>query len=143
MKDQSNKKLITIDSILNIDIMPDEIIVSVGDIELSGELKDTRSANKIKETLPIRSEFNTWGDEFYFSIGLQLELDNTAREKVEVGTIGYWPTGEALAIFFGPTPASTDEKPKAASKVNVVGKLKDAEKLKKAKEAGKIKIELK
>jgi len=31
--------------------------------------------------------------------------------------------GSAFCIFFGPTPASTGEKPRAASPVNVVGRV--------------------
>ncbi|MFW6064428.1 MAG: cyclophilin-like fold protein [Candidatus Natronoplasma sp.] len=118
-----------------------EIKITAGEVELEGELTDTKCAENIKENLPFESDFQTWGDEFYFSIGLEMGLDDTARQEVEVGTIGYWPSGEALAIFFGPTPASTEEKPVAASDVNVVGKVEDAKKLKDAKDAGKIRIE--
>ncbi|MFW6145095.1 MAG: cyclophilin-like family protein, partial [Candidatus Natronoplasma sp.] len=73
--------------------------------------------------------------------GLEMELDETARTEVEVGTVGYWPSGTALAVFFGPTPASTGEKPVAASDVNIVGSVENAEKLKEVKSADKIKIE--
>jgi hypothetical protein len=44
---------------------------------------------------------------------------------VEVGDVWYWPQGEALCLFFGPTPASTDEKPRAASPVTVVGRISE------------------
>ncbi|MBS3782278.1 MAG: hypothetical protein KGY66_06190 [Candidatus Thermoplasmatota archaeon] len=117
------------------------IKITAGDVELEGELTDTGCAKMIKENLPYESGFRTWGDEFYFSIGLEMELDDTARQEVEVGTIGYWPSGEALAIFFGPTPASSGEKPVAASDVNLVGKVENAEKLKDAKDVEKIRIE--
>ena len=40
---------------------------------------------------------------------------------MEVGELAIWPDGNALCIFFGPTPASTDEKPKAISPVNPIG----------------------
>lgn len=40
-----------------------------------------------------------------------------------MGDVGYWPSGNALCLFFGPTPASVDEKPKAASPVTVVGRI--------------------
>ena len=42
-----------------------------------------------------------------------------------MGDVCYWPQGEALCIFFGPTPASTDEKPRAASPVTVVGRISE------------------
>ncbi|MEF8834580.1 MAG: cyclophilin-like fold protein [Candidatus Thermoplasmatota archaeon] len=118
-----------------------KIKIKAGDVELEGELTDTECAEKIKENLPFESGFQIWGDEFYFSIGLKLGLDETAKQEVEVGTIGYWPSGEALAIFFGPTPASSGDKPMAASDVNVVGKVENAEKLKDAKDAEKIMVE--
>jgi hypothetical protein len=40
---------------------------------------------------------------------------------VEVGDVAYWPDGEALCLFFEATPASSDERPRAASAVNVIG----------------------
>jgi hypothetical protein len=46
-----------------------------------------------------------------------------ARAEVEVGELGYWPVGRAFCIFFGPTPASTDERPRAYSPVNVLGRV--------------------
>jgi len=121
--------------------MSTKIKISVGDVELKGELKETECAERIKKSLPLESSFQIWGDEFYFSTGLEMGLDETAKQEVEVGTVGYWPSGEALAIFFGPTPASSGEKPVAASDVNVVGKVDDAERLKDAKDAEKIRIE--
>jgi hypothetical protein len=42
-----------------------------------------------------------------------------------VGTVAYWPQGNALCLFWGPTPASEGEEPRAASPVNVVARLRD------------------
>jgi len=33
-----------------------------------------------------------------------MQLDETATTAVKAGDIGFWPPGNALAIFFGPTP---------------------------------------
>ena len=38
-----------------------------------------------------------------------------------VGEIAYWPPQRGIALFFGPTPASTDEGPRAYSRCNVFG----------------------
>jgi hypothetical protein len=46
-----------------------------------------------------------------------------ARAEVEVGELGYWPVGHAFCVFFGPTPASTDERPRAYSPVNILGRV--------------------
>ena len=38
--------------------------------------------------------------------------------------MGYWPPGNAFCIFFGPTPSSQGDEIRAASAVNVIGKMK-------------------
>jgi len=43
---------------------------------------------------------------------------------MEKGELGYWPTGKAFCIFFGPTPVSQGDEIRAASAVNVIGKVK-------------------
>jgi hypothetical protein len=53
------------------------------------------------------------------------ELDDTARPVVDVGDIGYWPTGRALCFFFGLTLASVPGEIRPASPVNFVGRLTD------------------
>lgn len=50
-----------------------------------------------------------------------IPLADDAREEVEVGTLAYWPTGNAFCLFFGPTPVSTGDKPRAYSPVNIFG----------------------
>ena len=51
------------------------------------------------------------------------EAEDGAKAVVEMGDLGYWPPGHAFCIFFGPTPASRGDECRAASVVNVVGKL--------------------
>ena len=46
-----------------------------------------------------------------------------ARTEVEVGELGYWPVGRAFCIFFGPTPVSTGNQPRAYSPVNILGRV--------------------
>ncbi|MCL5021762.1 MAG: cyclophilin-like fold protein [Nitrospirae bacterium] len=84
---------------------------------------------------------NEWGDEFYFAIPVSMEPDETATTKVKVGDIGYWPPGNALAIFFGPTPLSVGPEPIPASEVNLVGKITEPALLRRAKGAAGIRIE--
>ena len=40
-----------------------------------------------------------------------------------IGELAFWPPGKAICIFFGKTPISESNKPKAASPVNVFGKI--------------------
>ena len=99
------------------------IRITVGEVALEAELNDTATAAKIGEALPIRTPFNTWGDEIYFSIPVDAELDDSSQEVVEIGDLGYWPPGNAFCIFFGLTPVSEPGKIMPASAVNVIGKV--------------------
>jgi hypothetical protein len=90
---------------------------------MEAELNDSPTAQLIWEALPITGLASTWGDEIYFEIPVRAEQAPDARADVEVGEIGYWPAGSAFCIFFGPTPASSDDQPRAASPVNVVGRV--------------------
>lgn len=100
-----------------------KINITIGKLSMEAELNDTPTGRKIAEALPIRTSFNTWGDEIYFSIPVRAELEDSAREEVELGDLGYWPTGRAFCIFFGPTPMSSGGRIVPASAVNVIGKV--------------------
>ena len=118
------------------------IKIVIGNLTLRGELTDTACAKQIIDKFPIETIPDEWGDEFYFSIPVKAPLDETATTKVKVGDIGYWPPGNAMAIFFGKTPMSTGADPVPASSVNLVGRiLGDATVLKQAKGASRIRIE--
>lgn len=97
--------------------------ISAGQVTMEAEMNDSATAQRIWEELPIVGQANTWGDEVYFQIPVKAEAAPDARADVAVGELGYWPTGSAFCIFFGPTPASKGEEPRAASPVNVVGRL--------------------
>lgn len=105
------------------------------------QLLDTPTAKAIQEALPLEGTIKTWGDEIYFEIGLDLELENEAQAEVEAGDVTYWPMGQAFCIFFGPTPASTSDKPVAFSAVNVFGKVTGSlEALKSLSDGSSIKV---
>ena len=113
----------------------------MGDIELDAELNDSETASRILAELPIRSNFNTWGDEIYFQISVTADPEDP-RETVEAGDLAYWPPGKAFCIFWGPTPASQGDEIRPASPVNPVGRvLCGVEALKSASRADGISIE--
>ena len=96
--------------------------ITTESIVMDAELNNSRTAVQIWKTLPITSSGHTWGDEIYFSIPVDAELENE-QGIVELGDIAYWPPGKAFCIFFGPTPMSRGNEIRPASAVNVVGKL--------------------
>ena len=103
--------------------MTGRITITAGSVTMEAELNDSPTAQMIWESLPITGRANTWGDEVYFEIPVRAEQSPDARADVEVGELGYWPVGRAFCIFFGPTPASSGDQPRAASPVNVVGRV--------------------
>ena len=100
-----------------------KIRITAGRVSVEAALNDSPTATKIWDALPIEARGNTWGDEIYFSIPVDATPEKNARDLVAVGELGYWPPGTAFCIFFGRTPASTDERPRAASPVNIIGKV--------------------
>jgi len=99
------------------------IKLSSGTVTVSGELAETPTADAVWNALPITGEVNTWGDEIYFTIPVKMTLEDDAREVVSRGDMGYWPTGAAFCIFFGPTPVSRKDEIRPASAVNIFGKI--------------------
>ena len=109
-----------------------KIRITVGNLSMEADLNNSLTAKKVAEALPITTSFSTWGEEIYFAIPVDAELDDSAREVVELGDLGYWPTGNAFCIFFGQTPMSEPGKIVPASAVNIIGKVVgDATKFKK------------
>lgn len=102
--------------------MAKRIRIKAGKIEMSAELKESKTASLIWDALPFEAKVNTWGDEIYFSIPVKAELENP-KEVVEKGDLGYWPPESAFCIFFGPTPISKGDEIRPASGVNLVGRL--------------------
>ena len=100
-----------------------QIKITAGPVEAIADLDDSPTADAIWEALPIKGQANTWGDEIYFDIPVFLDPSAGAREAVAVGELGYWPPGHAFCIFFGRTPASRGDEPRAASAVNVFGRV--------------------
>jgi hypothetical protein len=120
-----------------------KIIITAGDVSLEAELNDSPTARQVWEVLPVEGTANVWGEEIYFKIPVEASQASDAREDVEVGELGYWPTGRALCIFFGPTPVSTGERPRAYSPVNILGRvLGDAKQLRAVSQGTTVRVEI-
>tara|TARA_B100000809_G_scaffold265144_1_gene323062 strand:+ start:2046 stop:2423 length:378 start_codon:yes stop_codon:yes gene_type:complete len=113
-----------------------KILITISNLSVSAELNNSVSADKIWEALPLSGSANVWGDEIYFEIPVSLKEVSDAQQEVEIGTLAYWPPGSALCVFFGKTPVSTNDKPKAYSPVNVLGLVDGDSRVFKIVEAG-------
>ena len=122
--------------------MGKKIRILVSELKVEAELNEAKTAQLIWEALPIEAKAALWGEEIYFAIPVKTGLETGSREVVSAGEMGYWPTGHAFCIFFGPTPASRGEEIRAASPVNIIGKvLSDPKVFLKVKEGVKVTLE--
>ena len=96
-----------------------------GGTEIVVELREgsTPTVERLLSSVPFEASANRWGDEVYFETPVSADLEADSRASMEVGDVAYWPEGRALAVFFGPTPVSTDGKPRAYSPCNIVGRV--------------------
>jgi hypothetical protein len=123
--------------------MEKKIKIKAGSVEAEAVLNDSATAQRIWDVLPIEARGDTWGDEIYFAIPVKVPLEKTAQELVEVGDLGYWPSGNAFCIFFGPTPMSRGNEVRPASAVNVIGHVSgEARVFKKVPSGSKIRLEV-
>ncbi len=119
-----------------------QIRITADNVSLIATLNDSPTAQLIAEALPITGRVQTWGDEIYFPIPVSASNDETAAEVVDKGVIAYWPPGNALCLFWGPTPASRGDEIRPASAVNVCGMIDgDPTELANAPYGGEIRIE--
>ena len=118
-----------------------KIKILVNGKEAFAELDNSETARKVYDALPLEARFNLWGDEIYFRIPVHAGLEEGASEVVEKGDVAFWPEGDAFCIFFGKTPASTETVIRAASAVNVFGKIRGDLRIFKSLKTRKIRVE--
>jgi hypothetical protein len=96
------------------------------DARVDVELDDgqaPRTVQAILEKLPIEVKINRWGDELYTDPMPVRVKEENAKSLVDRMDVAYWPQGQALCLFFGPTPISKGNEIKPYSPVNVIGKI--------------------
>ncbi|KAF5410559.1 MAG: hypothetical protein C5S38_10150 [Candidatus Methanophagaceae archaeon] len=113
--------------------METRLNIEIGTDEFKAALTKRLSPKTVEalvEALPIESEAKKWGAEIYFDIPVDMAEEN-AQEIVSKCDIGYWPTGNALCIFYGKTPISESETEiRPVSAVNIVGSFEEPDRLK-------------
>jgi uncharacterized protein len=101
------------------------LLLQAGKVSLTLELRDTPTSKAVYAAAPFEARAQTWGEEVYFSTPVSAQLEADARQLVEPGTVCFWTQGDALALPWGRTPISTDERPKLANPCNVLGRIKE------------------
>lgn len=121
--------------------MPD-LTITIDSIALEANWTPNNETTQtaIKNALPIEGDATRWGDELYFRTNIDVP-EESSQTEVPVGAVAYWPQGNALCIFWGPTPASTDSTPRAASPVNLVATITDTTPLAEIEGGATVRIE--
>lgn len=119
------------------------IVIESGGKRIEVWLNNSQAAKELMEKLPLESTANLWGEEIYFYIKHRLTQSKDAKEEVRVGDFAYWPPGPGLCLFFGKTPVSKGNGPRAANPVTVIGQVvSNIEDLKKIKNKDKITVRM-
>lgn len=107
-----------------------DLTVHVDDLAFDADWTEENEATRaaLAAALPFEGDAARWGDELYASVNVSASPETTGTE-VEPGALAYWPAGPAFCLFWGPTPASRGDEPRAASPVGVVAKVRDTEAL--------------
>ena len=100
-----------------------KLFIRAGKATFEVSLRQTPTAKAILEAAPFDARAQTWGEEVYFTTPVTAKLESDAEQVVEPGTVCFWTEGDALALPYGRTPISTDDKPKLASRCNVLGRI--------------------
>ncbi len=117
------------------------ICIDFGQGQIFARLEDTPTAQALIEALPIDSTASTWGEEVYFSTPVSANLEPTAREVVDPGTVCFWVQGNSLALPYGRTPASREDECRLVTNVNVLGEIEgDPHELAKIRDGDEIRV---
>lgn len=119
-----------------------KITIKSGPLSWRATIFATPTGKLIYQSLPLKGKASRWGQEIYFAVPVAADLETDALELVAKGDLGYWPSGRAFCIFFGPTPISGRNEIRPASAVNVFGRIKgDLSDLNKVKDGDEVTVE--
>lgn len=90
------------------------------------ELDYSLAPNTVKailDSLPISVTVHVWGEELYTDPIPVMVMAENSKPLVGILDVAYWPPGQAICLFFGPTPIGNKDEIKPYSPVNVIGKI--------------------
>ena len=90
------------------------------------ELDYSLAPNTVKailDNLPISVTVHIWGEELYTDPIPVMVIAENSKPLVGLLDVAYWPPGQAICLFFGPTPSGNKGEIKPYSPVNVIGKI--------------------
>jgi len=73
-----------------------------------------RTSDALLRNLPLNGRAVRYGEEIYFQVTVKAPAEKP-RSNMEVGSLGYWPQGDAVCVFYGPV--------RPYSPVNLLGRI--------------------
>lgn len=102
--------------------MPTPVRIIVEGLVLAGELNDSQAGRALATRLPLAWSAARWGHEYYGPLDQPMgDPQGQGKQEMEVGELAFHPDSGLLCLFFGPTPMSRDDTPRAAFPVLPVG----------------------
>ena len=77
--------------------MAKKISIETEKVSMEAELLETKTAKAIWDSLPIEAKVNTWGEEIYFTIPVDMGPED-AVDVVQEGDLGYC-LKEMVSVF--------------------------------------------
>jgi len=122
--------------------MTTKVRITVGETSVTAVCRDTPTARAVVEACPFTAEANVWGEEVFFSAPIDAADEAGQKQVVEPGEIAYWVQGGAIAIGFGPTPASTGDEIRLVAPTNIWADAEDdVRELKTVKAGANVRVE--
>jgi len=104
--------------------VPTPVRLLIEGLELSGELNDSEAGRALAGRLPLAWSADRWGREYYGPLDQAVgNPQGQGKQDMAVGELAFHPESGLLCLFFGPTPMSQNETPRAAFPVLPVGML--------------------
>ena len=95
--------------------------ITAGPVALEVEVLGTPTGRAVLDAVPFQSTANTWGEEVYFSAPVAVSKEVDAKDVLSPGEVAFWVEGSAIAIGFGPTPASHGDEIRLVTATNIWG----------------------
>jgi uncharacterized protein len=98
---------------------PREVVIRAGKAVIRARLRNTPTADRIWQQLPIYSTAETWGGSVHFETHVETGREPGARRNVKPGDIAYWVEDDRIIIGFAMTPLSKIGEIRMPSPVNI------------------------
>ena len=98
-----------------------KVNIQIGIYNIIVVLRDTKTAQTIYDSCPINSDINKWGKELYFYTQVNADKEEDSKQVINKGELAFWVEGSAVAIGYGPTPASVNDEIRLVTDVNIFG----------------------